>query len=1013
MNLAAFALKKRTLMVVLTIMLIGGGIVSYEKIGRLEDPTFTIKTALVVTQYPGASPLEVEQEVTDVIEEAIQSMGQVKKIYSTSQESVSFVYVDMKDTFNHTQLPQIWDELRRKISDVQSSLPPGAIPSIVNDDFGDVFGLFFAITGENHSYAELKDYADSLKKDLLLCSDVAKINLWGTHQEVIYIEFDRSKIAELGINPELIYSTLQGQNLVQKSGQVNVGGEYMRITPTGEFCSPESIGQLLIGGADGLVKLSDIATITRGYQDPPRNLMRVNGTEAIGLGISTVDGGNVVRMGDAVKAKLAELETAKPEGINIKPIYFQSEMVVESVDAFVLNLIEAVVIVVVLLMLFMGWQSGLLIGVVLLLTILCTFIGMYIMNIDLQKISLGALILALGMLVDNAIVVADGILIRVEKGEKREEAAIEVVKDTGMPLMGATIVAILAFTAVGFAQGNVGEFCRSLFDVMAMSLSISWILAVTITPLLCVWFLKIPDVEEGFDPYKRPMFRVYRGILHGAIKFNYLTVLATIIALVGGVAVMKTVPKSFFPGSTKPYFYVNYWCPQGTYIDKTSEDLKAIEKYVAGIDGVKNVSTFVGEGTLRFILSYNYESSNSSYGQILVELDDYRKAKEIGTQVKQFLFDNYPDSEPFIDYIGSGPAITYKVEARLRGPDIDILEELSEKIQAVMLASPNAKNVRTDWRQKVRVVRPQFSESQAHRIGVSRTELANALQWNFNGTTIGVYREDDELLPIISRPPQEQRLSVENMDKVQVWSKQVADFVPIRQIVTDIIPKWEAPLIQRYNRQRSILVRCNPIDGNADALQKEISEKVEDIALPMGYSLEWGGELEDSNEAQAPLKAIFPICIIGMFVIVVWLFNSVRRPLIIFMTVPLAIIGISLGLKITHIPFGFMAILGFLGLSGMLIKNAIVLIDQIELDLKAGKHPYEAVLDSSVSRMRPVIMAAGTTILGMAPLIKDPLYQGMAVTIMSGLFIGTFLTLILVPVLYSIFYKIKHEDHLV
>lgn len=1006
MNPAAFALRKRTAMVVMTILLIAAGLISYEKLGRLENPDFTIKTALVITPYPGATPSEVEEEVTDPLEDAIQSMSQLKEVYSTSKEGVSIVYVDIQDTYSSTQLPQIWDELRRKIGDMQSELPPGAGPSIVNDDFGDVYGVFFALTGEGRSYAELKTYAEELKTELLSCDDVAKIAFWGVQQEVIYVEFERARLTELGIYPEMIAGTLQTQNVVQPSGQVEIDGNYIRVTPTGDLASEQVIADLYVGGAGGLVRLGDIAEIKRGYSDPARNRMTFNGEPAIAIGISTVAGGNVVVMGDSVKEKLAELDPARPAGMELDSIYYQSEMVTESVNGFVLNLIEAVIIVVVLLMFFMGWQSGLLIGAVLLLNISGTLLGMQVMDIDLQKISLGALILALGMLVDNAIVVADGILIRVERGESREEAARDVVRDTQWPLLGATFVSILAFTAIGFAPGNIGEFCRSLFYVMTISLLFSWVLAVTITPLFCVWFLKIPDIH-GEDPYDKPMFRRYRKLLHLTIHHRIITVLITLGLLFVAVAGFKKVPQAFFPGSPTPYFYVNYWRVAGTHIDRTAEDLTTIDAYVRSLDGVKQTSAFAGEGTLRFMLSYNYEIADPSYGMLLVETHDYRDIKALVDKIEVYLKENFPQAEPYCSTIPNGPPLAFYLEARFFGPDKVVLQELGEQALEIMRSEPTAKDARLDWRQQVKVLRPEFSETQARRAGVTRSDLAQSLQLNFNGMNAGLYREGNEIIPIMFRPPESERTSVDNFDNVQVWSSANQTFVPIGQVVSGVKNEWEWPLIQRRDRRPSITARCNPVVGLPDTLRQKIKDQVEAIALPPGYRFEWAGEFKESVQAQAPLQATFPICLLGMFMIVVWLFNSVRRPLIIFMTVPLSIIGVTGALLLTGMPFGFMSILGFLGLSGMLIKNAIVLIDEIELQLNRGVEPYKAVLDSSVSRMRPVIMAAGTTILGMAPLLADALYSGMAVTIMGGLFAATFLTLIIVPVTYTIVYRIR------
>ncbi|MDF3130448.1 efflux RND transporter permease subunit [Kiritimatiellaeota bacterium B1221] len=1012
MNPANFALKKRTVMVMMTLLMIGAGILSYTKLGQLEYPNFTIKTALVVTQYPGASPAEVEEEVTDPLEEAVQAMGQLKEVYSTSQEGLSFLYVDIKETFSSAELPQIWDELRRKINDAQTQLPPGAGPSMVYDDFGDVYGVLFALTGDGHGYAALKDYAEELKKELLFCEDVAKVDFWGVQTEVIYVEFNRARLTELGLSPEMIAGTLQGQNGVALSGKVEVDGNYLRINPTGDFSSEEAIADMFVGTRDSLIRLGDVAEVRREYMDPPMNMMRYNGAPSIGIGISTVAGGNVVKMGKSIKEKLSEVEASQPEGMALHPIYYQSEMVTESVNAFAINLIEAVLIVVVLLMFFMGWQSGLLIGGILLLTILGTFTGMQLFDIDLQKISLGALVLALGMLVDNAIVVADGILVRVEKGEDRETAAKEVVRDTQWPLLGATFVAILAFAAIGFAPGDVGEFCRSLFVVMALSLLISWVMAVTVTPLLCVWFLKIPDMEGG-DPYDKAMFRRYRKLLHLAVHHRVITVSVTTILLVVAVMGFALVPQSFFPGSTNPYFYVNYWLPNGSHIRQTAEDMREIESELQSMEGVVNVTEFIGEGALRFVLTYNYESPNSSFGQFLVEVEDYRKLPEMRREVEAYLKENWSQAEAYCSGMPTGPSIDFTVEARFTGPDREVLHQLASQAREVLMNEVDAKDVRIDWRQPVSVLRPEFSETQARRSGVSRADLSRSLQLNFSGLTAGLYREENKLIPIIFRPPASERVAVGNLDEVQVWSALNHTFVPIGQVVHQVDNEWEWPLIQRRDRRPAVTVRANPVVGLPESLRRKVKEEIEGIELPPDYGFEWAGEYEQSQEAQAPLAAVFPICLLGMFMIIVWLFNSVRRPLIIMMTVPLSIIGVTAALLLTGIPFGFMAILGFLGLSGMLIKNAIVLIDQIELELRQGKAEYKAVLDSSVSRMRPVIMAAGTTILGMAPLLQDPLYSGMAVTIMGGLFAATFLTLIIVPVVYTLVYRISvDEQHL-
>lgn len=1007
MNPAAFALQKRTLMVVLTILLAGAGLLAYTLLGRLEYPNFTIKTALVVTPYPGASSTEVEEEVTDILEETIQQLGQLKEIRSLSQEGRSVIYVDIKDRYQGDDLPQVWDELRRKVGAAQAYLPPGAGPSLVNDDFGDVFGVFFAITGEGYSYAELKDYADDLKRELLLCQDVARIQFWGVRREAIYVEMDRAKIAALGLSPQAIFGSLQAQNLVVESGKVRLDDEYLRITPTGDFVSEEQIGDLLIGGPGSLVRLRDVASVHRDYIDPPASIMRHNGEPAIGLGVSTVDGGNVIVMGEAIRKRLAELEPNRPIGVELNPINYQSENVSEAVNTFVSNLLQAVAIVIILLMLFMGWQSGLLIGVILVLTILGTFVAMWLANIDLQIISLGALIIALGMLVDNAIVVADGILIRVEKGEGRKAAARDVVRDAQWPLFGATLVAILAFAAIGFAPGDIGEFCRSLFYVMAISLGLSWVLAVTITPLFCVWFLRIPDVHSA-DPYDRPMFRVYRRLLHGTLRWRWATLGITFAALAVSLYGFGFVDQYFFPDSTRRQFFVDYWRAEGSHIEQTAADVARVETFLAGLPGVTDTTAFVGEGSLRFILPYNAEPPNPSYAQIVVEVDDYRRIPLLLHTIQNHLDQTLVEAEFRALRFSNGPPISYRIETRFRGPDIAVLRRLAEEAKTIMREEDTV-NLRDDWRTPVKVIRPVFSEAQARRTGITRNALAQALQWTYNGIPVGLYREGNDLLPILARAPENERRSPEDIRDVPVWSPLLNQHLPLRQVAGEIRTEWEPPVIRRRDRQRVVTVQCNPRSGLADPLFQRLRPKLAAIPLPPGYSLEWGGEYEQSEKGRAPLRKAFPVCLLGMFVIIIALFNSIRRPFIIFLCVPLAIIGVTWGLLLFRIPFGFMAILGFLGLSGMLIKNAIVLIDQIAIDLAAGKAPYRAVLDSAVSRMRPVLMASGTTILGMTPLVFDPFYSGMAATIMSGLLAGTVLTLVVVPLFYTLFYRIPAD----
>ncbi|WP_022665591.1 efflux RND transporter permease subunit [Desulfospira joergensenii] len=1010
MKFASAVLKTRVISILLSVLLAGFGIIAYQKLGRLAYPDFTIKTALVVTSYPGASPREVEKEVTDKIEQAVQSMGQLDYVTSISQESLSIVYVEIKDQVKGSQIPQVWDELRKKVGDMAAALPPGAGPSMVRDDFGDVFGVYFAISGESYSSRELKEYAKYLKKELLLVDEVAKIDFWGEQTEVVYVEFARSRLSELGISPDLIFATLASQNLVSPAGKVKHGPNYIRFSPTGEFSGEQAIADLYITGGDGrLFRLGDIARVYRGYKEPTVQKMLFNGREAVGLGVSTEKGGNVVRMGAAVMEKIKSLESMKPPGMNVDLINFQAARVTQSLNEFMVNLVEAVAIVILLLLIFMGLRSGLLIGGVLLLSILSTFVGMWLLDITLQLISLGALVLALGMLVDNAIVVTDVFLIGLARGLDRKEAAMTAVKTTMWPLLGATLVAILAFVPIGLNPSNTGEFCRSLFDVMAISLLFSWIFAITVTPVLCVRFLKKPSTKSN-DPYDTRFYRVFRGVLHACIRKRWITLAVLMVVLVCAVMGFQRVPKFFFPESTRNQFTVDYWRAQGTHINEVERDVKQINDYIRSLKGVDSVTAFVGEGSLRFVLPYNYHTANTSYAQLLVQVDDYHHVTDMLPKIRAYISEHFPDSEFKAVRFKEGPPVEYAVEARFRGPDAGVIQEIADQAKQILHDIPQAVNVRDDWRQPVKVFKPVFTETRARWAGISRSDISKTFLWNFSGMTVGIYREKDELLPIVSRPLPDERASVSNFNRIQVYSPALNQYLPVEQVVDRLELAEELPLIQRRNRMPTITVQCDPAWGQAADLEKKVRPLIQALELPPGVSLEWGGESEESAKGQAAINAYFPACLLGMFILVVCLFNGLKEAVIIFLCIPFSFVGVTLGLLSFSLAFGFMSILGFLGLTGMLVKNAIVLLDQVSEDVEKGKTRYQAVMDAAVSRLRPVTMSAGTTILGMAPLLFHPFFASMAATIMGGLLVATGLTLVVVPVLYSLFFRIKKEE---
>ncbi|HIF30329.1 MAG TPA: efflux RND transporter permease subunit [Planctomycetes bacterium] len=1010
MNIAEVTIQKKTITLVCTVLVFVGGLISYARLPRLEDPEFTIKSAVIITPYPGATPQEVEEEVTDLIEQATQQLGQLKEIKSKSERGLSTVTVDIKDKFDKRALPQVWDELRRKIGDVQSHLPPGAGPSLVNDDFGDVYGVYYAITGDGYSYAEIKKYADFLQRELLQVRDVKKVVFYATQPEAVYVQISRERLAQLGISLETIFRLLADKNLVVSAGSVEVGSEYIPIDPGSAYLSPEEMADLVINeaGSDTLIRLGDVATIERGYREPSRNRLRYSGNSAIGLAISTVLGGNVVTMGDAIQAKLEELDGLRPIGMELHVISMQSDSVKQAVKSFIVNLLEAVAIVVVTLLLFMGVRCGLLIGSVLFLTICATMIVMDVYQIALERISLGALIIALGMLVDNAIVVTEGMLIRIQKGEEPVETAKSVVSQNIMPLLGATVIAVLAFGAIGLSQDNTGEFCRSLFTVLLISLLLSWVTAITITPLFCVMFLKADDSAAETDPYAGRVFQLYRGLLLRCIRFRWATVGVAFGILGTAIFAFRYVDQSFFPASTRPQFIVDFWLPMGTHIDTTGKIAGKIEEHLRSKypDDVSDVTSFVGQGGSRFLLTYNAEQPDSGYGQLLVDVNDYRIIDRMSGELQSWSEENLSDATVGVKKFALGPGGGGKIQLEISGRDPAVLFELTNQAMDVM-NDANARTVRSDWRQRTKVVRPVLSDDRARATGITNSILATTIEMSFQGAMAGLYREGDLLLPIIARAPDSERADVDSIRDIQVYSPVARRTLPIQQVVAGFQTDWEYPIIRRIDRRRTVTIHCDQRTGNASTLLQKIMPTIEAIELPPGYSINWAGEYGDSLNAQAGLAASLPKFLLFMVLIVIFLFNALRQPLIIWLCVPLALIGVSYGLLLTGLPFGFMALLGALALTGMLIKNAIVLLDQIGLEIREGKSQFDAIVDSGVSRMRPVSMAALTTILGMIPLLLDPFFNALAITVMAGLACATVLTLIVVPVLYAIMFRVK------
>ena len=1015
-----------------------GGVWSYCTLGRLEDPEFAVKTAVVVTLCPGYSTEEVEERVTNVVERASQQIKHLWRTRSISKPGVSFVFVDLEEKTRPDQMPELWQDLRNKLSTIKMELPLEALPPIVKDDFGDVYGCVFALTADGFSDAELIKKARELQKELLLVDQVRRVELWGLPEERVEVEISRARMAELNVSPAMILLALQSQNLTVDSGRLQVDGAKVRVSPTGRFESLEEIENLLL--PDGLqgdlanlaseafmkttlagassrldevagegrrqIRLKDVATVRRVSNEEPTQIMRSNGRRAVALALSPIPNGNVLKMGEEVRAALKSELARSPVGFEIEDVSYQPNSVRVSIHAFTKNLREAIVIVTVVVMLAMGWKSGLLITSSLLIVILGTFCVLKTLGVDLQRTSLGSLIVALGILVDDAVVVGDLILVRMQRGVARLEACVDGARRAAFQLLGATIVGALAFWPIYLSPNMTGEYAGSLFIVVGFSLMISWFVAMLQTPVVYYWFVKVKPAQDHKDPHSGPVYRFYRWTLETALRFRYATIIVLLVALFFAGVGFKRVPQIFFPRAQRCQFMIDFWEPEGTSITRVSEDLRKVEAYLCGQEGVVNVASFIGAGPPRFYLPYEPEIMNSSYAQIVVNVDSLARISELLQPAEDWIIANCPEAEVRAQRFAMGPTTKSEVEIRLSGLNHRDLRAAADKVEDMLRNVPDAKFVRDDWRQEIPSWNPHYSQAKGRQALVSRSEALFALRWATRGITCGLYADGEENLPIMLRATPDDRDNSEILNSIPVWGRGLQS-VPLSQVTDKVGIEWEPGIIARRNRVPTITVGVDPTRGSWSELLAEVRPKVEALDLPEGCRIEWGGQYERSQEATSALLGKTPIAFILMALIVVALFNGLRQPLIIVLTFPLATIGITIGLLVMNKPFGFMALIGAMSLLGMMVRNGVVLMDQIDEELSKGDSPYDAIVDASVERMRPVTVAAMTVIVGMIPLLKDPLFDSMATVIMFGLIFATALTLYVVPILYSILFRVK------
>lgn len=1034
MNISKWALKRGVLIHAFVAVLIIGGLWAFTQMPKLEDPAIRVKQALVVATYPGASAHQVELELTDPIEKSIRQMPTIDHIESSSYADMTIITVELHPTVKDDELEQQWDLLRRKVENIKPSLPKGAQVMTVADDFGDVYGMFYALTGDGLSDRQLSDYAELIKREVLAIDGVTRVDIYGKRPECININLKEEKMANLGVLPTEVIQTLNGQNATSYAGYYDNGTRRIRVTVDDKFRSVEDIADMLIAGHDNdQLRIRDIADVSKGYEKVTRNAMLRDGERALGISIACSGSHDILKVGDKVEEKLGQLAERMPVGVEYHQVFFQPERVSDSLYTFLINLLESVIIVVVVLIFFMGFKSGVILGMSLAVIVFGSFLVLSGFDGTLQRVSLAAFILAMGMLVDNAIVIVDGILVDLRRGKPRAEALTSIGRKTAMPLLGATLIAILAFMPIFLSPDTSGVYVRDLFIVIAVSLLLSWLLALTHVPLMANRLLH-PKVSEG-EAYKGKAYDMLDKVMGVCLRHRLMVVGAAVVLLAGSLSCYPFLQQSFFPDMEYDQLYIEYKLPEGYNSTQVEHDLEQMRKLLMQCKDVTHVTTSIGGTPSRYNLVRSIATPSLAYGELIVDFTSPETLVAHLDSMQRTLNDRFPDAYIKIKRYN----LMYKkypIEICFNGPDPQVLHRLTDSAMAIVRNSDQVCLPTSDWEPRVPVLTVDYTQQAARTSGLSRGDVALSLMSYTDGIPVGTFYDGIHPENIYVKCHTDKGEEVENLDRVNVFGmmpnvgnvfnrstvqklmsgrldkddviRQVTSTTPLSQVSKGIDIRWEEPVVVRYNGQRQQRLQCSPAPGvSTESARQSIAKAIESIVLPEGYSLSWEGEYKASTQSKQYLFKGFPLSVVMMLLILIMLFNDFRRPAIIFSCIPMVVVGVFPSVLLSGKDFGFVAIVGILGLIGMMIKNGIVLIDEISLQTSQGKPLDRALIDSSKSRLLPVMMASLTTILGMIPLISDSLFGSLAVTIMGGLAAGTVIILIFIPVLYSLMYKRK------
>jgi multidrug efflux pump subunit AcrB len=1009
-NLSEWAITHRSFVWFFMIVFVAMGVLSYLELGREEDPAFTIKTMVVQTKWPGATVDDTIDQVTDRIEKKLQETPWLDYLKSYTKPGESTIYVYLLDSTPAKAVPDTWYEVRKKVADIRATLPAGVQGPVFNDEFGDVFGTVYAFTADGFSERQLRDYVESIRNEVLTVQDAAKAQLIGTQAEKIYLEFDTRQLAGLGIDRDQVVQSLQQQNAVTPSGTIQTGQEKFVVKVSGSFASVDDLKNLNFYGNGKFFRLEDIATVQHGYADPPQPMFRINGESAIGLAVSMRAGGDNLKFGEKLRKKMAELTANLPIGIEPHLVADQPIVVEEAVAGFSKALWEAIVIVLAVSFLSLGVRAGFVVACSIPLVLTIVFVAMEFEHISLQRISLGALIISLGLLVDDAMISIEMMVSQLEAGVDREHAATHAYVTTAFPMLTGTLVTVAGFVPIGFAIGGAGEYCASLFSVIAIALVISWIVAVIFMPLLGVTILPKTMKKHGDGAHRQPSRgeRIFRGLLVFCLRARWLVIVLTVVFFAMSVYGYRFIQQQFFPASDRPELVVDLNLPQNASIYATEAEVERFEKLLKDDPDISHWSFYVGQGAVRFYLPLNVQLANDYFAEGVIVTKGIKEREIVRAKLEKALDEQFPNIVSRISALELGPPVGWPIQYRVSGPDAQGVRDISFRAAQILQQNPNTKLINFDWNEPTKTVRVKVNQDQVRQLGISSESLATAINAAVTGRSVTQVRDSIYLVDMVVRAPGEQRASLDTLNNLQVA---LADgrTVPLGSVAT-LEYAIEQPVVWRRNLLPTITIQADTAPGiEAKTVNVQLEKPLAEFVrtLPPGYSIETGGTLESSAKGLKSIIVVFPAMIFLMLTVLMAQLQSFQRLFLVISVAPLGLIGVVLGLLPTHTPMGFVAILGVIALSGMIIRNSVILIDQIETDIGAGLHPWDAVIDATMHRLRPILLTATAAILGMIPIAHEIFWGPMAYAVIGGLIVATLLTLLFLPALYVVWFRIR------